>query len=231
MAGILLIDDDRHIAEVVEYVLKENGFAFSHALSGDSGLELFRRRRPALVLLDLKLPGISGLDLFRRFRELAPEVPVIMLTSLGEEVDRVLGLELGADDYVTKPFSPRELAARVRAVLRRSAGDREHDRRLLGPLEIAPASMTARLDGKRLDLTALEFRFLETLTRYPARIFSRQTLLERLYPESAAVGDRSVDTTVKKIRAKFRALRPDLDPVETVYGEGYRLHRRLGEEE
>ena len=134
MAEILLIDDDRHIAEVVEYVLKENGFNFSHAADGDSGLDLFRRRRPALVLLDLKLPGISGLDLFRRFRELAPEVPVIMLTSLGEEVDRVIGLELGADDYITKPFSTREMAARVRAVLRRSAGDQGRDRRRLGPL-------------------------------------------------------------------------------------------------
>lgn len=230
MAEILLIDDDRHITEVVEYVLKENGFAFSSAPDGDSGLELFRRRRPALVLLDLKLPGISGLDLFRRFRELAPEAPVIMLTSLGEEVDRVLGLELGADDYITKPFSPRELAARVRAVLRRSAGDQGRERRRLGPLEVVPESMTARLDGKRLDLTALEFRLLETLTRYPARIFSRQSLLDRLYPDSAAVSDRSIDSTVKKIRSKFRARRPDLDPVETVYGEGYRLHRRLGEE-
>ncbi len=230
MAEILLIDDDRHITEVVEYVLQENGFAFSSAPDGDSGLELFRRRRPALVLLDLKLPGISGLDLFRRFRELTPEIPVIMLTSLGEEVDRVLGLELGADDYITKPFSPRELAARVRAVLRRSAGDQGRDRRRLGPLEVVPESMTARLDGHRLDLTALEFRLLETLTRYPARIFSRQSLLDRLYPDSAAVGDRSVDSTVKKIRSKFRARRPDLDPIETVYGEGYRLHRRLGEE-
>jgi len=226
---ILLIDDDRHIAEVVEFILVEQGFEFVHSPDGDAGLAEFRRRHPDLILLDLKLPGLSGLDLFSNFRREGPEVPVIMLTSLGDEVDRVIGLELGADDYVTKPFSPRELAARVRAVLRRATRNSIPRERKLGPLEIAPDSLAVKLDGIPLDLTVLEFRLLENLCRYPARVFSREALIDRIYPDPGAVTDRSIDTAVKKIRAKFRAARPGFDPIETVYGEGYRLNRRLEE--
>lgn len=228
MAEILLIDDDPHIADVVEYAMREHGFAVRIAGDGDRGLREFTARRPHLVLLDLKLPGTWGMDLVGRFRELDPGIPIIILTSLGDEVDRVLGLEMGADDYVTKPFSPRELAARARAVLRRSRTPSLPSRRIrLGDLDIDSATLVVRWRGEEIPLSSLEFRLLETLARFPARVFSRERLIEKLYQDPIAISDRCVDTSVKRIRTKFRAAGFEADPIETVYGEGYRLNRRL----
>ncbi len=200
---VLLIDDEPHIADVVVYVLEENGFKTSTALSGEAGLKSFRARKPDLVVLDLNLPGISGLDLFRQIKALDAGVPVIMLTAKSEEVDRILGLEIGADDYVTKPFSPR------------------------GPFEIDPSAYSLNYCRKRIPLTRQEFRLLEALIRFPARVFTRESLMERVYEGENFAADRSIDAHVKRIRKKLADVRPSPDPIQTVYGIGYKLNQDL----
>jgi DNA-binding response OmpR family regulator len=225
---ILLIDDEPHIADVVVYVLEENGFKTSTALTGETGLKSFRARRPDLVVLDLNLPGISGLDLFRQIKAIDPAVPVIMLTAKSEEVDRILGLEIGADDYVTKPFSPRELAARVRAVLRRGrAAGAESGMIRHGPFEIDSAAYILTYCRKRIALTRQEFRLLEALIRFPARVFTRENLMDRVYEGESFAADRSIDAHVKRIRKKLAEVRPSPDPIQTVYGIGYKLNQEL----
>jgi len=228
---ILAIDDEQHILDVIVYVLEQNGFVVSTAADGDAGLRRVQETSPDLVLLDLNLPGIAGLDLFHRIRELRPGLPVIMLTARSEEIDRVVGLEVGADDYVTKPFSPRELAARVRAVLRRSArpapGPAGDQRLTAGPLAVDPEAQTATAAGRPLDLTRAEFKLLESLLRHPARVFSRDALMTALYDDGHVVSDRSIDACVKRLRRKCEEARAGLDPVETVHGVGYKLNPRL----
>ena len=227
---ILLVDDEQHIADVVVYVLQQNGFKALTARDGDTGLKLFAQYRPDLVILDLNLPGIAGIDLFRGMRRLQPQVPIIMLTSRTDEVDKVLGLEIGADDYVTKPFSPRELVARVRAVLRRTDGAAHHceEARLrYGPLELDAEAFHLSYFGRRLMLTRSEFRLVESLVRHPARVFTRDTLISAIYDGDNVVTDRSVDAYVKRLRKKFSEIRPQLDPIETVYGMGYKLNQEI----
>jgi DNA-binding response OmpR family regulator len=226
---ILLIDDEQHIADVVVYVLEEHGFACEVALDGDAGLARFEAGVPDLVLLDLKLPGRSGLELLRCMRERRPDVPVIMLTSLSDEADRILGLELGADDYVTKPFSARELAARVRAVLRRS-GRRDPDAADIlrhGPLVVDARALAVRFFDQPIEVTRPEFRLLRELVRHPARVFTRDALLDRIYEDRHIVTDRTIDTYVKRLRKKLAAVRPDVDAIQTVYGMGYKLRNGL----
>jgi DNA-binding response OmpR family regulator len=228
--SILLVDDEPHVAEVVVYVLEQGGFRVLAAADGDTGLRHFSERKPDLVILDLNLPGISGMDLFREIRRRRPQVPVIILTSRTDEVDRVLGLEIGADDYVTKPFSPRELAARVRAVLRRTDTTAERGRATVlkyGPLESDSEAFHLTYCGRRITLTRPEFRLVESLMRHPARVFTRDTLIDIIYDGQNIVTDRSIDACVKRLRKKFAEIRPDLDPIETVYGVGYKLNQDL----
>jgi DNA-binding response OmpR family regulator len=227
---ILVIDDEQHIVDVVVYILEENSFEVITALDGDTGLRLFNERKPDLVILDLTLPGIPGLDLFREMRHARPDVPVIMLTSRSEEIDRVLGLELGADDYVTKPFSPRELGARVKAVMRRSdRTESEKTSSMLthGPMEVDSEAFSTRYFGKPVPLTRSEFRLIESLVRYPARIFTRDMLIDRIYDSEHVVTDRSIDAYVKRLRKKFADIRPDINPIETAHGLGYKLNQDL----
>jgi two-component system OmpR family response regulator len=227
---ILLIDDEKHIVDVVVYALEESGFAVLTAMDGDRGLQRFREEAPDLVILDLMLPGMSGLDLFREMRIRRRDVPVIMLSSRSEEIDRVLGLEMGADDYVTKPFSPRELVARVKCVLRRAGGGNAPtpDRTLTcGPLVVDPGASTLHFFGRRLALTRGEFRLMEGLARYPARVFTRDDLVGRIYEGEHPVTDRSIDAYVKRVRRKFAEIAADMDPIETVHGFGYKLNQRL----
>jgi DNA-binding response OmpR family regulator len=230
---ILLVDDEQHIADVVVYVLEDNAFEVVAALDGDTGLTRFKETRPDLVILDINLPGMSGFDLFREMRALRSDAPVIMLTSRGDELDRILGLELGADDYVTKPFSPRELVARVRAVLRRTGGDpgeQKPDTELAhGPLRLDSTKLTVTYYGKRLTLTRAEFRLLECLVRYPARVFTRDVLIDRIHDEQHVVTDRSIDATVKRVRKKCSEIRAAVNPIETVHGLGYKLNQALEE--
>jgi DNA-binding response OmpR family regulator len=228
---ILLVDDEQHIVDVVVYVLEESGFVVLTAMDGDAALACFRARDPDLVILDLMLPGIPGLDLFREMRRRRPDLPVIMLTSRSEEIDRVLGLELGADDYVTKPFSTRELAARVRCVLRRAGGSAAPPAaaRACGPLAVDADAYRLTYFGRRIPLTRGEFRLIECLVRYPARVFTRDELITRIYDGEHCVADRSIDAYVKRLRKKFADVRADLDPIETVHGLGYKLNEELND--
>ena len=226
---ILLVDDEQHIVDVVEYILKENAFDVTAAPDGDAGLRKFTDGNPDLVILDLNLPGLSGLDLFREMRRLRPAVPVVMLTSRAEEIDRVVGLELGADDYVTKPFSPRELAARVRAVLRRTERaptETRTNRFVQGPLELDAEAFTLSYFHTDIPPTRSEFKFMECLVRYPARVFTRDMLIDRIYDGEHVVTDRSIDAYVKRLRRKFTEV-GRIDPITTVHGLGYKLNHNL----
>jgi DNA-binding response OmpR family regulator len=227
---VLLVDDEQHIVDVVVYGLEHEGFEVAVALDGDTGLKTFERSRPDLVILDLNLPGISGMDLFREMRRLQPGVPVVMLTSRSEEIDRVLGLELGADDYVTKPFSPRELAARVKAVLRRTERPHAdaHPKCLShGPIEIDSDAFGLAYFGQSIPLTRAEFKFMECLVRFPAQVFTRDMLIDRIYDGEHVVTDRSIDAYVKRLRKKFSDVRHGIDPIETVHGLGYKLNHGI----
>jgi DNA-binding response OmpR family regulator len=227
---VLLVDDEQHIVDVVVYILEENAFEVTAALDGDTGLAQFTAAVPDLVILDLNLPGMSGLDLFREMRRLRADVPVIMLTSRAEEIDRVVGLELGADDYVTKPFSPRELAARVKAVLRRTLRapvDARPARLTHGPLELDGDAFTLSYFDRDIPLTRAEFKFMECLVRFPAQVFTRDALINRIYDGEHVVTDRSIDAYVKRLRKKFGEIRRDVDPIETVHGLGYKLNHSI----
>ena len=229
---ILVVEDEAQIADVVEYVLEQDGFQPLHAADGVTGLNLFRRHKPDLVILDIALPRMSGLELFQHMRRERPDVPVVLLTCRTDEIDRVAGLEMGADDYVTKPFSPRELVARVRAVLRRVHRPMAEEPSVLkaGPLQIDTRDLRATCRGKTLRLSYQELKLLECLIRYPARIFTREALIELIYDGEVCVTDRSIDAQVKRIRKRVAEVCPDLDPIETVYGMGYRLAPELSKE-
>ena len=222
-ARVLVIEDEPKLAELLCVYLEAAGFEARRL--GD-GLEAAREVRdwsPALVLLDLMLPGKDGLDVCREIRAFSA-VPIIMVTARVEEIDRLLGLELGADDYICKPYSPREVVARVKAVLRRSRPDATagEDAVRAAGLVIDEDAYRAQLDGTTLELTPVEFRLLALLASAPGRIFSRDQVLDRLYDDHRVVTDRTVDSHVKNLRRKLGAIRPG-DLIRSVYGVGYRL--------
>lgn len=228
MATILLVEDARDLALVIARELAAEGHAVLRAEDGPAALELHAREHPDLVILDWMLPTLDGLEVLRRLRRDAP-TPVLMLTARGEETDRVVGLEVGADDYLTKPFSMRELLARVHALLRRVElvratllADREGASAPLtyDALTLDPAAHQAQLAGVPLDLTTTEFALLALLLRNPGRAFSRAYLIETIWGASFVDGDRSVDNAVLRLRKKLGALG---ERVETVWGVGYRL--------
>ncbi|MBV8305522.1 MAG: response regulator transcription factor [Acidimicrobiia bacterium] len=219
-----MIEDDPNVADVVTRYLEREGYAVESTADGLAGLELALSDPPDLVVLDLMLPSLSGFEVCRRLRATAP-IPVIMLTARGEEVDRIAGLELGADDYVAKPFSPRELTARVNAVLRRAngmlvAGDAGVLR--AGGLELDPVAHEARLDGELVALTAREFELLTHLMRHPRRAFRREELLADVW--GFTYGDTSTVTVhVRRLREKIEADPSDPRHICTVWGVGYRF--------
>ena len=222
MHTILVVEDERQIAEIAGDYLKRAGFAVIVAGNGASALELARSRRPALIVLDLGLPRIDGLDVAKTLRR-ESNVPIIMLTARVEESDRLAGLEVGADDYITKPFSPRELVARVQAVLRRSGNTSlTTDLVRLGDLVLDVPRLKVTRKGEPIDLTATEFQLLLTMARQPGRVFTRAQLLDAVRGDDVESFDRAIDAHVKNIRRKL-----ELDPrnpryIETVYGIGYR---------
>ncbi len=223
---ILVVDDEQAIVELIEYNLRRNGYRVIVARDGGQALRLAQTERPDLVILDLMLPGLDGLDVCRALRR-ESSVPIIMLTARDEEVDRIVGLELGADDYVTKPFSVRELIARVKAVLRRVAppGTPATAVHRVGPLEIDPLAHEARIAGTPLALTQLEFDLLETLTRHAGQVLSREQLLDQVWGYDYYGGPRAVDSAIKRLRAKLRQAGADAAIISTVRGVGYRLER------
>jgi two-component system response regulator BaeR len=216
---ILIVEDEPKLAKLLEDYLRASGFE-THCL--DNGLDVgpeIGRRRPDLILLDLMLPGRGGLEVFKDVRAGA-DIPIVMVTALVEEVDRLVGLELGADDYICKPFSPREVVARVKAVLRRGA--REKSGAASG-LDLDESRYEAILDGQALDLTPVEFRLLKTLASRPGRIFPRGELLDSLYADHRIVADRTVDSHVKNLRRKLQKAREGDDLIHSVYGVGYKI--------
>jgi two-component system response regulator RegX3 len=221
---ILVVEDEAHIAEVVQSYLEREGHMVVWAASGEDALEHFDRRRPDLVVLDLNLPGISGEDVCRRIRA-GSDVPIIMLTARDGEEDLVEGLELGADDYLTKPFSPRELTARVRALLRRAHSDDTPQADVLeragGRLVLDAARRRVTLDGEAVELTESEYRLLQTLARFPGRVYTRFELVGKVQGYEYEGYERTIDAHVKNLRHKLGedARRPEL--VQTVYGRGY----------
>jgi two-component system alkaline phosphatase synthesis response regulator PhoP len=223
---ILVVDDEARIVKLVRDYLERAGFQVLAAHDGQTALQVARRDRPDLVVLDLMLPGLDGLDVCRRLRQ-ESGVPIIMLTARVEEADRVVGLELGADDYVTKPFSPRELVARVRATLRRASGEVGPATVLrAGDVELDMASMSATVAGQPVDLTPTEFQLLAALARQPGRIFSREQLLEAVHGVAFDGYDRSVDSHVKNLRRKIEPDPRQPRYIQTVYGLGYRFVER-----
>jgi two-component system, OmpR family, phosphate regulon response regulator PhoB len=222
MSTILIVDDEADLASLVEFNLKQAGLDTAVALSGEQALQLASRVKPDLVLLDLMLPDISGRDVCRRLRAnpQTSEVPIVMLTARGEEADRVQGFEVGADDYVTKPFSPRELVLRVKAILRRSGAGSTSERLALGPLELDLGSHRAYVAGDEIELTALEFKLLHHLISRPGRVQTREQLLSDVWGITSPLETRTVDTHVMRLREKLGVGR---ELVETVRGVGYRM--------
>ena len=217
MTRILLVEDEGAIAQTIEYALRAEGFDCAHALGGRDALRLAAARRFDLAILDVGLPDIGGFALCRELRR-ARDLPVIFLTARDAEADRVLGLELGADDYVAKPFSPRELIARVRAVLRRSQGGRAG-----GAFEHDAEGHRIFFRGRLLDLTRYEYGLLAALLQRPGAILSREQLMDRVWGGDSESTDRTVDTHVKTLRAKLREIDADADPIRTQRGLGYSL--------
>ena len=223
MKTVLVVEDDRQIAQIAADYLKHAGFDVLTTGDGPDALAVSRARRPDLVVLDLGLPRLDGLEVAKRLRE-AGDVPIIMLTARVEESDRLAGLELGADDYITKPFSPRELVARVRAVLRRvesDAGQQEILRR--ADLTIDIPRMTLSRGGTAIDLTATEFQLLAALAKQPGRVFTRAQLLDAIRGDAVEAFERAIDAHVKNIRRKLEPDSRSPRYLLTVYGIGYKF--------
>jgi DNA-binding response OmpR family regulator len=222
VARILVVDDEPKIVQLVRDYLERAGFAVSTARDGNEALMRAHSERPDLIVLDLGLPGLDGLEVTRRLRR-DSGVPIIMLTARHEETDKVVGLELGADDYVTKPFSPRELEARVRAVLRRHTGPADTELLRAGDLMLDIPRLRVEVSGRPVELTATEFQLLTALARQPGRVFTRAQLLDAIHGVAFDSYERAIDAHVKNIRRKIEP-----DPrtprfLLTVYGVGYRL--------
>ncbi len=214
---ILIVEDEQAIADSIAYALRTDGFSPQHLTLGAAALASVRADAPALLVLDVGLPDMNGFEVCRQLRQFS-NVPVIFLTARSDEIDRIVGLEIGADDYVTKPFSPRELVARIRVVLRRLAPGappqrfelREHEARIL-------------YRGQALDLTRYEYRLLKTMLEHPGHVLGRAQLMDRVWHDAPDTLDRTVDAHVKSLRAKLRALDPTSDPIQTHRGMGYSL--------
>ena len=223
---VAVVDDEESIRQTVGLALRREGYEVTTWEDGQAAWEAFRERMPDLVVLDILMPRMDGLDLCRKLRGLSEAVPILFLSSKDEEFDRVLGLELGGDDYLTKPFSMRELVARVRVLFRRRALRRDPTTAtqvlVAGDLMLDLDRFQAAWKGAPLALTVTEFRILQALARHPGRVKTRQQLVEEGYPEDTYVSDRTVDTHIKRLRKKLAAVDSEADPVETMYGLGYR---------
>jgi DNA-binding response OmpR family regulator len=226
---ILVVDDESAVTDLLAYNLRKAHYEVLVAADGRQALELEREASPDLILLDLMLPEVDGLDVCRELRKTS-SVPIIMITALGEETDRVVGLELGADDYVTKPFSVRELMARIKAVLRRTQtadGERTPATYLYGPdgLQMDLEGRTVNIGEENLNLTRLEFDLLYYLLSNAGRVMTRERLLEQAWGYDFAGDTRAVDSAVKRLRAKLRATSASADAIEAVRGVGYRFNK------
>lgn len=217
-ATVLIVEDEPKLAELLRDYLQHAGYEASVLGSGPPVATWVREHDPDLILLDLMLPGKDGMEICKEIRTFS-NVPIIMVTARVEEIDRLLGLELGADDYICKPFSPREVVARVRAVLRRSGGNTTYTEQ---GLALDESRMQATLRGKDIALTAVEFKLLQIMAANPGRIFSRDQLMDRIYSDERIVSDRTIDSHIKKLRRKIASVVPDEELIRSVYGVGYK---------
>ena len=221
---ILVVDDDPRLREVVRYALSREGFEIDEAGDGHAAIAACDAKLPDLVVLDVVMPELDGIEVCRRIRQRS-KVPILFLSSRGEEVDRVLGLELGGDDYVTKPFSPRELVSRVKAVLRRSSEEPATSTGTLqlGDVRLDPHEVRVFAGKTELELTATEFRLLQVLMTKPGRVYTRDELMTRGYEGTHFVSGRTLDSHIRRIRKKFKDT--GRDPIETVHGMGFRMRK------
>lgn len=225
---ILIVEDERRIAEILTDYLRQNGFDVEHQDRGDKIVEMVRKNTPSLILLDVMLPGGDGLEICKEIRKFSA-VPIIIVSARIDELDRLLGLELGADDYICKPFSPREVVARVKAVFRRSraTSGAESETKLF---KIDDEQGRITFNGTVLDLTPTEFRLLKLFVSKPGRVFSRNQLLELCYQQEQMVFDRVIDSHVKNVRKKLAKALPGQELIHAVYGVGYRYEAKTGNE-
>lgn len=227
---ILIVDDDPHIRQVLAFALGKAGMQISEAADGEGALDAIAAQRPDLVVLDINMPRMNGLDVCRKLRA-ADDLPILFLSSRDDEIDRVLGLELGGDDYVVKPFSPREVVARVSAILKRGGRALEEAGPLRpvahGKLRLDPQSWEAEWDGAPVALTVTEFQLLLLLASLPSKVFSRDAIIDRLHGPGFAITDRTIDSHIRNLRAKFSAV-GGTDLIETRPGVGYRIGACLG---
>jgi len=223
---ILIIDDEAKIVEICRDYLKAAGFSVITSLEGQGGMEIARREKPDLILLDFMLPGIDGLDVCRELRK-ESNTPIIMLTARVEETDKLIGLELGADDYITKPFSPREMVARVRTVLRRAQGDVSMDVIRAGNLTLDRNRFMVTIDENEISLTPTEFEILATLASQPGRIFSRSQLLMAVRGVAFESYERAIDSHIRNLRRKLDAAdKSNFEWIVTIHGVGYKLNEK-----
>ncbi len=223
--SILIVEDEPGIADTLRYALATDGFEPHWVATGEAALARLRESPAALVILDVGLPDLNGFEVFKRLRAFS-EVPVVFLTARADEIDRVVGLELGADDYVAKPFSPRELVARVRTILRRSTKAPTASAPPL-PFAVDEGRRQIRFYGRPLELSRYEYGLLKTLIERPGHVYSRDVLLDKVWDTSSESLDRTVDAHVKTLRAKLKAIAPGLEPIRTHRGSGYALAEDL----
>ena len=226
MNPILIVDDNEQIVQILAQYVKAVGWPCLTARSGEEALSLFDAAAPSLIPLDIMLPGIDGMEVCRRIRSVS-SVPILMITARDEDADRILGLDIGADDYIVKPFSPGEVMARIRAVLRRMPADKGQETLVIGTLSIHLPSLSVTLDGHKLALTRREVELLYTLASSPGRVFTRDNLLTLVWGYEHVGNYRAVDSHIKRLRQKLDAYPHDFFTIATVWGTGYKFERRL----
>jgi two-component system response regulator BaeR len=219
---ILIVEDERKLADLLRDYLSEAGYTVSWLDRGDRVVSRVKQDPPGLVLLDIMLPGTDGTEVCREIRKFS-KIPILMITARVEEVDRIIGLELGADDYICKPFSPREVVARVKAVLRRAYSEPETTRLAIGPISLNETTRRVSVDDEVLNLTPSEFGLLKIMMAHPGRVFSRSELLDKVQGYQFEGYDRTIDTHIKNIRKKIAEKLPGRDVIQTVYGIGYKF--------
>jgi len=219
VSHILIVEDEQKLAQLEADYLQNAGFSCDILADGSAVVPSVKQQMPELILLDLMLPGSDGLSICREIRSFS-NVPIIMVTARIEEIDRLLGLEMGADDYICKPFSPREMVARVKAVLRRLTPATENNDKQ--SLHLDADSFRVLAAGQEIELTTVEFQLLQALYKQPGRIFSRSKLMDLIYTDQRIVSDRTIDSHIKKLRKKLLALQPEQELIHSVYGAGYR---------
>ena len=222
-ANIAIVEDEPRLASLLKDYLEKSDYSATVWTDGSEALAAFHDELPDLILLDLMLPGTDGLSICKELRKTS-DVPIIMLTARVEEIDRLLGLEIGADDYICKPYSPREVVARAKAVLRRTLPHHEEssERQSNSKLLINQQSASVSVEGQSTSLTAVELKLLMALYQSPGRIYSREQLMKKIYDDNRIVSDRTIDSHIKKLRQKIEQLNPDLEFIHSVYGLGYK---------